>query len=100
MSITYPEQIVVDRPAAASGAAGKTTVVDSAPYTPVYARSGKARNGRKAVKTWMILLPIGAVVLIGGAVAMAMGGETAGPLTPRSRRLRTPRRRPPARDPI
>ena len=80
MSITYPDHIVVDRPVPSNAGTGANPVVDSAPYTPVYARSGKARNGRKAVKTWMILAPIGALVLIGGGVAMAMGGETAEPL--------------------
>ena len=79
MSITYPDHIVVDRPVTANAVAA-TTPADNAPYTPVYARSGKARNGRKAVKTWMILAPIGALVLIGGGVAMAIGGETSAPL--------------------
>ncbi|MDI1282657.1 hypothetical protein [Brevundimonas sp.] len=76
MSITYPDHIAVN----GSLATAPTPVAESAPYTPVYARSGKARNGRKAVKTWMILVPIGAVVLIGGAVAMAIGGEASEPL--------------------
>ena len=76
MSITYPDHIVVDRPVAASAIAA-TPSPDNAPYTPVYARSGKARNGRKAVKTWMILVPIGAVVMIGGGVAMAIGGRSS-----------------------
>tara|TARA_R110002051_G_scaffold44627_5_gene90320 strand:+ start:2782 stop:3351 length:570 start_codon:yes stop_codon:yes gene_type:complete len=80
MSITYPDHIIVDRPVASSAGAGTAPVVESAPYTPVYARSGKARNGRKAVKTWMILAPIGALVLIGGGVAMAIGGEASAPL--------------------
>ena len=80
MSITYPDHIMVDRPVASSAGAGTAPVVESAPYTPVYARSGKARNGRKAVKTWMILAPIGALVLIGGGVAMAIGGEASAPL--------------------
>lgn len=80
MSVTYPDHIVVDRPVAANAVAGPPPVAESAPYTPVYARSGKARNGRKAVKTWMILAPIGAVVLIGGAVTMAIGGDSSEPL--------------------
>lgn len=76
MSITYPDHVAVNRPTALA----PTPTAESAPYTPVYARSGKARNGRKAVKTWMILAPIGAVVLIGGAVAMAIGGQASEPL--------------------
>jgi hypothetical protein len=75
-SITCLDRIVADR----SLAAGSTPAAESAPYTPVYARSGKARNGRKAVKTWMILAPMGAAVLIGGSVAMAIGGESSAPL--------------------
>ena len=81
MSVTYPDHIAVDRPVTAQPVSVRTADVDSAPYTPVYARSGKARTGRKAVKTWMILAPIGAVVLIGGGVAMALGGETADPVS-------------------
>lgn len=80
MSITYPDHVVVDRPVSGALVAASTPVADNAPYTPVYARSGKARNGRKAVKTWMILAPIGTLVLIGGGVAMAIGGETSVPL--------------------
>ncbi|WP_339933432.1 hypothetical protein [uncultured Brevundimonas sp.] len=80
MSITYPDHIVADRPVAGNATAGTAPVAESAPYTPVYARSGKARNGRKAVKTWMILAPVGALVLIGGGVAMAIGGNTSEPL--------------------
>ena len=81
MSVTYPDHIAVDRPVTAHPVSVGTADVDSAPYTTVYARSGKARTGRKAVKTWMILAPIGAVVLIGGGVAMAIGGETADPVS-------------------
>ncbi len=46
------------------------------PYTPVYARSRS--RGRKPVRAWMILAPLGALVLAGAAVAMLMndGGET------------------------
>lgn len=80
MSITHPDHVVVDRPVAGNAVAATTPAIENASYTPVYARSGKARNGRKAVKTWMILVPIGVVVLTGGAVAMAIGGETAEPL--------------------
>ncbi len=77
MSITYPDHSAADLPVAGSS----TPSVASAPYTPVYARSGKARNGRKAVRTWMILAPVGAAVLIGGAAAMMFAGESVEPLT-------------------
>lgn len=79
MSITYPDHIASDRPLAGN-TVGTASVAESVPYTPVYARSGKARNGRKAVRTWMILAPIGALVLIGGGVAISMGGEASAPL--------------------
>lgn len=53
-------------------------------YVPVYARTGRAKSvkGGKKIKTWMILAPVGAVVLIGGAVAMMTmgGGEEPAPL--------------------
>lgn len=43
-------------------------------FVPRYARAKRARKG---VRTWMILAPIGAVVLIGGGAAMMMSsGET------------------------
>ena len=48
-------------------------------FVPRYARNTKAK---KSVKTWMILAPIGAVVLLGSGVAMMMGGgEQAAPAT-------------------
>ena len=43
-------------------------------FVPRYARTTKSK---KSVKTWMILAPIGAVVLLGSGVAMMMGGEQA-----------------------
>lgn len=60
MSVTYTDQI---RPAAAR--------VDSEAYVPVYARSG-ARKSNKPVKTWMILAPLGALVVAGAAATMLM----------------------------
>ena len=48
-------------------------------FVPRYARNTKAK---KSVKTWMILAPIGAVVLLGSGVAMMMGGEQAAPAQP------------------
>jgi hypothetical protein len=54
------------------------------PFVPVYARRGKAARGANSgkVKTWMILAPLGVIVL-GGIVAMTMldtGGDAAAPL--------------------
>jgi hypothetical protein len=60
MSVTYTDQI---RPAAAR--------VDSEAYVPVYARSS-ARKSNKPVKTWMILAPLGALVVAGAAATMLM----------------------------
>lgn len=48
-------------------------------FVPRYARTTKSK---KSVKTWMILAPIGAVVLLGSGVAMMMGGEQAAPVQP------------------
>jgi Meckel syndrome type 1 protein len=50
----------------------RAAAADDSVFVPRYARSSKARN--KPVKTWMILAPIGAVVVIGGAAALMMGG--------------------------
>ncbi|WEK41090.1 MAG: hypothetical protein P0Y50_05655 [Candidatus Brevundimonas colombiensis] len=48
-------------------------------FVPRYARPAKSR---KSVKTWMILAPIGAVVLLGAGVAMMMGGGEQAALAP------------------
>ena len=55
MSVTYTDQV---RPATPRPGAR----VDSEAYVPVYARSG-ARSSNKPVKTWMILAPLGVLVL-------------------------------------
>ena len=60
MSVTYTDQV---SPAAAG--------VDQEAYVPVYARRG-ARKSNKPVKTWMILAPLGVLVLGGAAAAMLM----------------------------
>ena len=52
---------------------------DDTTFVPRYARTTKSK---KSVKTWMILAPIGAVVLLGSGVAMMMGGEQAAPAQP------------------
>lgn len=51
------------------------------PFVPVYARRGKAARGGGKIRTWMILAPIGVIVLGGFGAMMAMNGEeTATPL--------------------
>jgi hypothetical protein len=52
------------------------------PFVPVYARRGKARTGQSKIKSWMILAPVGAIVLGGIGAMMFMGGseEVATPL--------------------
>ncbi|MFA4894612.1 MAG: hypothetical protein WC555_14725, partial [Brevundimonas sp.] len=51
------------------------------PFVPVYARRGKAARGGSKIKTWMILAPVGVLVLGGLGAMMAMNGEeTAAPL--------------------
>lgn len=68
MSVTYTDQV---RPAAARPAAR----IDGEAYVPVYARSG-ARKSNKSVKTWMILAPLGVLVVGGAAAAMLMQPAT------------------------
>lgn len=84
MSVTYTDQV---RPAAARPAAR----VDSEAYVPVYARSG-ARKSNKPVKTWMILAPLGVLVVGGAAAAMLMqptepAVEEAAPFAPLAAQL-------------
>lgn len=55
-----------------------TIRADDRPFVPAYARTAARKRGK--VRTWMILAPIGAVVLGGAAVAMLMGGENTTPL--------------------
>ena len=55
-----------------------TPPLAEADYTPVYARRG---TRQKKIRSWMILAPIGAVVLIGGAaLILTNGDEEAQPL--------------------
>lgn len=44
-------------------------------FVPVYARSGRSRRAGGKVRTWMILVPVGAVVLAGTAALLMFGGE-------------------------
>ena len=55
--------------------------VDSEAYVPVYARSG-ARKSNKPLKTWMILAPLGVLVLGGAAAAMLMQPAEPAPTEP------------------
>lgn len=52
------------------------------PFVPVYARRGKARTGRSRLRAWMILVPVGVLVLggIGAMLVMNGGEETSAPL--------------------
>ena len=84
MSVTYTDQV---RPAAARPAAR----VEGEAYVPVYARSG-ARKSNKPFKTWMILAPLGVLVVGGAAAAMLMqpaepAVEEAAPLAPLAAQL-------------
>ena len=84
MSVTYTDQV---RPAAARPAAR----VEGEAYVPVYARSG-ARKSNKPVKTWMILAPLGVLLVGGAAAAMLMqpaepAVEEAAPFAPLAAQL-------------
>lgn len=68
MSVTYPH----DRP---TPQADHLESPREEPFVPVYARNRRTARGRKGgVKAWMILAPIGVLVLGAGAAAMMMGG--------------------------
>src|SRR5688572_24720327 len=73
MSVTYPH----DRPMLHGD---HVEGVHEEPFVPVYARNRRTARGRKGgIKTWMVLAPIGVLVLGAGAAAMMMGGEEAAP---------------------
>jgi Meckel syndrome type 1 protein len=79
MSATYPH----DRTPPHGAPVNPVTPAEE-PFVPRYARtkkSGGGRSGRK-IKSWMILAPVGALVLGGAAVMMLMNGrdDTAAPL--------------------
>jgi len=81
MSVTYPADPLKpygDRVEVNPNVEG----ANDEPFIPVYARTGKSarRNGGK-IKTWMILTPVGIIVLAGlGAVALGGGEQTTSPL--------------------
>jgi len=68
MSVTYPH----DRPLSP---ADRHDGLREEPFVPVYARTGRTARGRRksGMKTWMILAPIGVLVLGGAAAALMMG---------------------------
>lgn len=71
MSITYPH----DRPIPHDGLA---EIPHEEPFVPVYARTRRgARSSKGGVKTWMIMAPIGVLVLGAGAAALVMGEREA-----------------------
>lgn len=73
MTLTYPH----DRP---SPQHLPSEDVREEPFVPVYARNRRGVRSRKGgVKTWMILAPLGVLVLGAGAAAMMMGGEDVAP---------------------
>jgi len=68
MTVTYPH----DRPLP------PTRPMEAAreePFVPVYARTRTSRRRKGGIKTWMILAPLGVLVLGAGAAAMMMGGN-------------------------
>jgi hypothetical protein len=76
MTVTYP-----DDAAKTFGRGIETSHADAVrdePFVPRYARPKAARRGK--IRTWMILVPVGAVVLGGIAAIMLMDGEAAAPL--------------------
>lgn len=66
MTYTYSDDLK-PHPAATTTEAG---------FTPVYARK---TGGKKAVKTWMILAPVGVLALAAGAATMLMNPKDATP---------------------
>ena len=76
MSLTYPH----DRPLPHDPVA---PAAREEPYVPVYARTRRTTTGRSrdGVRAWMILAPIGVLVLGGAAAALMFGGgEDAAPV--------------------
>ena len=74
MTVTYPH----DRPLPQDS---RPDLVREEPFVPVYARDRRSTRGRKdGLKTWMILAPVGVLVLGAGAAAMVMGsGDEVAP---------------------
>ena len=72
MSMTYTNPAY---PRAETPDYARSETTGDVAFVPRYARTARSR---KPVRTWMILAPIGAVVLLGGgALLLAGGGEPA-----------------------
>ena len=86
MSVTYPADPAkpygdrLEQPR--SDATLRADLTADEPFVPVYARRGKARGGQGKIKTWMILAPVGVLVLGGVGAMLVMGGgeEASAPL--------------------
>lgn len=84
MSVTYPADPTkpygdrLERPRVDPHA----ELAHEEPFVPVYARRGKTRTGQSKIKAWMILVPVGVLVLggIGAMLVMNGGEETSAPL--------------------
>lgn len=63
MTVTYTDDALSNDP------------VNDEVFVPRYARTGRARK-KGGVRVWMILVPVGALALIGGTAAVLMSGET------------------------
>lgn len=76
MTVTYPHDRPLPQDSHLEGPREE-------PFVPVYARTGRSARGRKGgVKTWMILAPIGVLVLGGSAAALMMGDRGEGAPAP------------------
>ena len=71
MTLTYPH----DRPLPHDSHLDATRTEE--PFVPVYARTRSARGRKGGLKAWMILAPIGVLVLGAGAAALMSGGDEA-----------------------
>ncbi|MDI1327953.1 MAG: hypothetical protein PSV23_14275 [Brevundimonas sp.] len=89
MSVTYPvdplkpygDRVEVPAFAPREDLSPRLSGATDEPFVPVYARRGKAARGGGKIRTWMILAPVGVLVLGGlGAMMMMNGEETAAPL--------------------
>lgn len=73
MTITYPHDRSMPND-------GVPDVAREEPFVPVYARTRSARGRKGGVKSWMILAPIGVLVLGAAAVVLVMGeGDDVAP---------------------
>ncbi len=74
MSITYPHDRTIPSD-------GLTAAPREEPFVPVYARTRSATGRKGGVKSWMILAPIGVLVLGAAAVVLVTAqGEHVAPV--------------------